>query len=74
MFDDLLAPAYPVNEGPPDATDINQVILYFSDEEIKLFRARAKAAMKQLYPGEFHGANLSDLLLKLLEPYGSDKT
>lgn len=74
MFQDLLEPDYGVNEEPLEASDINQYILYFNDEEFPEFKTLLKRAMRTEFPVSFQQANVSDTLLLILRKHYSDGT
>lgn len=62
-----------VDNNPVDNTEITTTILYFSKEELKLFKQLCKQGIKQEFGEEYQQkGNLSDFLLKTLnERYGS---
>jgi len=67
MLDDILQPDYGVDASPLDMTRVNQVILYFNDEDTKELKKTAKELMKKYWPSDYQEkANLSDLILKLV--------
>lgn len=74
MLNDFFEPDYGINDGPPDATDINQFIFYYSNEDFQEFKRLMKLAMKKLYPENFIQANASDTMLQLLKLYNEDTT
>lgn len=66
MFDLEILNELPEGSQQVDGTNINQLILYYNDEEIKEFKQLVKTAMKKEYPEDFQKANASDLVLKIL--------
>lgn len=64
MFDSDLVE----NNSPVDKTQITTTILYYSTEELKLFRTLAKRGIKQMYPNNFkEKGNIADFLLTILK-------
>lgn len=63
-----------VDNSPIENTEITTTILYFSEEELKLFKNLCKKGIKKLYKQEYQQkGNLSDFLLQTLtEIYGKD--
>jgi hypothetical protein len=63
-----------VDNSPTDNTEITTTILYFSEEELKLFKRLCKKGIQILYKEEYQQkGNLSDFLLHTLkENYGKD--
>lgn len=67
MFDDLLQPTYGQDNSPEDLTRVNQVILFYNQEDTDDFKRISKALMKKYWPEDFQAkGNISDLLLILL--------
>lgn len=57
-----------VDESPLDNTEITTTMLYFSTEELKLFKALCKKGIKEQFGLEYQQkGNLSDLLLIILK-------
>jgi hypothetical protein len=69
LFDD----DWGVDNSPIDNTEITTTLLYFSTEELKLFKALCKKGIKQEFGNEYQTkGNLSDLLLIILkQKYGN---
>ena len=63
-----------VDNSPIDNTEITTTILYFSEEELKLFKKLCKKGIHKLYKQEYQQkGNLSDFLLHTLkQSYGED--
>lgn len=63
-----------VDNSPIDNTEITTTILYFSEEELKLFKKLCKKGIQELYKQEYQQkGNLSDFLLHTLkQSYGED--
>ena len=69
LFDD----DWGVDNSPIDNTEITTTLLYFSAEELKLFKALCKKGIKTEFADQYQTkGNLSDLLLIILkERYGN---
>jgi hypothetical protein len=69
LFDD----DWGVDNSPIDNTEITTTLLYFSAEELKLFKALCKKGIKAEFADQYQTkGNLSDLLLIILkERYGN---
>lgn len=69
----LFEDEFPEDNSPVDDTQITTTILYFSESELKEFKAESKKAMKKMY-GEAYQikGNLSDLLLNMLKQYNEN--
>jgi hypothetical protein len=63
-----------VDNSPIDNTEITTTILYFSEQELKLFKKLCKKGIQELYKQEYQQkGNLSDFLLHTLkQSYGED--
>lgn len=73
MFKDIIE-QYSADESVnvPDQTNINQVIIYYDDQQLEDFKRLAKEAMKAEFPFDFQSQNLSTILLQILKKhYGS---
>lgn len=63
-----LEPDYGIDDSPEDLTRVNQVILYFNDEDTKAFKKMGKELMKKYWPDTYQTeGNLSDLILKIFQ-------
>jgi hypothetical protein len=62
-----------VDNSPIDETEITTTMLYFSSEELKLFKQLCKKGIQFEFKDEYQSkGNLSDLLLIILkEKYGN---
>lgn len=71
---ELFAVDWGVNNSPEDSTEITTTILYFSKEELHLFKKLCKEGIKKEFNEDFQQrGNLSDFLLKILkEKYGNN--
>ena len=69
LFDD----DWGVDNSPIDNTEITTTLLYFSTEELKLFKVLCKKGIKQEFGNDYQSkGNLSDLLLIILkQKYGN---
>jgi hypothetical protein len=69
LFDD----DWGVDNSPIDNTEITTTMLYFSADELKLFKALCKKGIQFEFKDEYQTkGNLSDLLLIILkEKYGN---
>ena len=57
-----------IDNSPIDNTEITTTLLYFSTEELKLFKALCKKGMKLEFGEQYQTkGNLSDLLLIILK-------
>jgi hypothetical protein len=74
MFNQMLEPDYGVDDSPPDATNINQFIMYFGTEEFVEFKRLMKEAMRKEYPDSYLTANSSDTMLKILRTHYGNTT
>ena len=63
-----------VDQSPLDNTEITTTILYFSEQELKLFKALCKKGIRELYNEDYQQkGNLSDFLLNILKQrYGQE--
>lgn len=72
MFDLFEAPL-PINDAPVDPTEINQVLLYYSNEEVLEFKRLVKKGIPDLIPDYKTKGNQSDFILLLLKKvYGEN--
>jgi len=73
LFGDIMEPDYGVNNAPEDSTEIKQVILYFSNDDVPELKRLAKEAMKRIWPSTYiEDGNLSNLYLYLLRKYDKE--
>lgn len=74
MFKDIFE-QYSADESVnvPDQTNINQVIIYYDDQQLDDFKRLSKEAMRKEFPQDFQQQNLSTILLKILKKhYGTE--
>jgi hypothetical protein len=69
----LFEDEFGVDESPQDDTQITTTLLYFSDTELKEFKAGCKQAMRKMFGHQvMEKGNMSDLLLQLIKKYNED--
>lgn len=67
-FDDFMQ----TDQSPVDKTAITTTLLYYSQDELKEFKALAKQLLKKHYPETYIDSNISDLILKLFRDGSKD--
>lgn len=64
LFDD----DWPENNEPVDDTKILMTILYFSEDESKMFKKLCKKGIREMYgSAAIEKGNISDFLIKVLQ-------
>ena len=53
------------DESPIEDTQITTTMLYFSQDELKEFKALSKELIKKYYGDNYKDGNISDLILKI---------
>ena len=59
----------PIDNSPPDNTDITTIQLFYSVPESKEFKELCKQGMMKMYPHTFANSNINDFLLEVLRLY-----
>jgi|TARA_R110002012_G_scaffold305864_1_gene510174 hypothetical protein len=56
-----------VDNSPEDLTQVTTTLLYFSEQELKLYKKCAKILMKKYWGDDYKNADVSTLILKIFK-------